>query len=755
MQIDDIKVMNYMLNPTDSPTYVLLVTDHDIVLYNLKSASKIIIEGHKAIFVGNLSEIAELIVGLKEDKTTVFIYEITSQALKVFNLTIKIKSLFWTPNKYGITYATLHEHSIRLSKGFTSKEITDISLDLCYRLEYDEYLVTAQWNINGKILAVATSKRICILDPSLLPIQNYYLLQIPMSIYWFGSTLIYSNTEGIFYCGDSIKLIMHTFSKSIICALLCDRIYLYTENLIKAFPCNNLEPLLWGCLENNISKVQIEKITRLMITPCVSEDIIKKLLAKGFVQAAWQLAEKSVISTQLKIEILKNMNMFEEIERTLLRGKDISDPIEYYHFLEEFHSDHNWKLEKTLFPEISDFLDSRGQLQRESKFLKISKNYWKLSLLHLSVGNPYPLTDLPFTPEPSLEDSNISPTPSLVPLNLGYGELAYKQLVNSQEILIAYSENLSQCFGWESLKPPEKYVPQYMDQNIKIKEVQIQNLNNPQDEEEVKNESENEADTIALYLRCDEGKGENICDVINSKITKINENQWAGILDEGEPLEYDDKWGKQARPSYKISVDKENLLTIDEIKLQKSWTFEFWILINEENSNICTIGSLIFQIDSKRLRIFNSSNEMQIKECEDLKEIELSTWEHFCIAAKMPEITIYIGGKLSYLCNIKKIESNNTIIVGGFCGYITELRLWKSCRKIEEIKENYKCPLEILSEKRKKIWSNIKINKNENSLGGASLSAFCPISSPTASKTGFRLAMPEGKPRIELKPPRK
>ena len=50
---------------------------------------------------------------------------------------------------------------------------------------------------------------------------------------------------------------------------------------------------------------------------------------------------------------------------------------------------------------------------------------------------------------------------------------------------------------------------------------------------------------------------------------------------------------------------------------------------------------------------------MQIKECEDLKEIELSTWEHFCIAAKMPEITIYIGGKLSYLCNIKKIESNN------------------------------------------------------------------------------------------------
>ena len=66
---------------------------------------------------------------------------------------------------------------------------------------------------------------------------------------------------------------------------------------------------------------------------------------------------------------------------------------------------------------------------------------------------------------------------------------------------------------------------------------------------------------------------------------------------------------------------------------------------------------------------------MQIKECEDLKEIELSTWEHFCIAAKMPEITIYIGGKLSYLCNIKKIESNNTIIVGGFCGYITELRL--------------------------------------------------------------------------------
>ena len=160
-----------------------------------------------------------------------------------------------------------------------------------------------------------------------------------------------------------------------------------------------------------------------------------------------------------------------------------------------------------------------------------------MSLLHLSVGNSYPLTDQLVTPEPSLENKFIPPFSNILPLKLGYGELPYSQTVNNKNILEAYSENLSQVFGWDALKPPEKFAPQYMEENIKEKQ------KDEEDKQEniEKDENLSENDAIYVYLRCDEGKGNTISDVINGKIININEDQWAGVLEEGDPLDYDDK----------------------------------------------------------------------------------------------------------------------------------------------------------------------------------------------------------------------
>lgn len=724
----------FMVRPMNNPLLILLSTDQGIILWKLDKNTKIEISGHAGVFTGGDFEIPEVLIVLGEDRNSIILYNIASEHSQSFNVPIKIKNIFWSPNNYGITYQTLHEHSVRLSQGFNSKVLADIELDLSFRLEYDEYLISADWNINGKSLALSTSKRIIILNQTLALIRNFSLLGSPLSVFWFGCTLICSKEDGIYYCGDTFKLIFHTFSPSLICGVLDDRVFLLADHKIKAFPVNMAEPLLWGCIENSIKPEEINKIVRLMGTTCVSEDIVSKLLLNDFPQAAWYLAEKSFISLDLKIEILKQLKMFEQIEKLLLRGKDITDPIESRNFLEELHSDHNWKLERSLFPKVAEFLDSCGQLKKEAEFLKTSKKYWDLSILHLSVGNLYPLSDSLVAPEPLLEDIHIEPLPTLPSLDLAYGEFAYRQLVDSQDILVAYSENLSHWFGWEALKRPEKFMPQYMDQGVSLK----------QEVEEEEELHENESEGLYLYLRCDEGKGDTISDVLSSKLIRINENQWAGVLEEGEPLDYDDKWGKQAQPSHRVLMNKDSYIIIEDIKVPKSWSLEFWVTIADSNCTIFTLGTFIFQINYNKFRFVNSMIELQMKPESSYRDINKDTWEHICIAAKDANLFFYLGSNLIATGKVGNIDGKTSVILGGFLGSITEIRLWKYCRNSQEIKDNYKCPLEILSEKRKKKWVNIKINKNDK------INAENSVLAPAAK--GLKLLLPDTRPKVEFKP---
>lgn len=738
----------FALRPMAKPVQVLYINDSGVKYQNLETGAKAEIDGVSGIFSSQDNELAQYIIVLGDDKNNISIFDTSTLSLQTFTIVLKIKTLISSPVAYGITYETFHEHSIRLSKGFTTQVLQDVSLDLTYRLEYDEHLVSAEWNIMGTFLALATSKRICILTSSLQIHKNYSIQDIPVSIYWFGSTVLLSKKDGIYYCGDSCKILFHTFSESTICAVLNDRIYLYSDGEVRPWPCSMIEPLLWGCLENAVDKKALEQTVRIMATSSVSEQVIEKMLEKGFAEAAWYLAERNFVSLQVKIAILKELNRFEDIEKIVFRGKDSEDG----HLIEEIHSDHNWKLEKTLLGEIAKFFDSKGQLQKEATFLKLSKNYWDLSLLHLSVGNKYILSESPSNNEPELEDSEIEPGHLLPELKLAYGESAYSQKVANQEILEAFTENISQWFGWDALKPPEKIVPQFMEQSMKKPREKDKEENKEkkiEDFEESEEEIEDENQAICCYLRCDEGKGTSITDVVAGKVVRINEEQWVGMLEEGEPLDYDDKWGKQASPSYRILLFKDSFVIIEDIKLPKAWSVEFWVVVNEPNCTIFTLGSLILQTDNFNFRVINSMTELEMEKTDSFRELKQGSWEHICISVKEPNLSIYISGNIVLSCKCGPVKEKTSFIMGGYSGYMTELRIWKTCRNTEQIKENYKCPLEILSEKRKKKWGNIKINKTEKKPEDVSL-ASSTIS--TVPKTEFRLPMPD-KPKVELKPP--
>lgn len=50
-------------------------------------------------------------------------------------------------------------------------------------------------------------------------------------------------------------------------------------------------------------------------------------------------------------------------------------------------------------------------------------------------------------------------------------------------------------------------------------------------------------------------------------------------LGDGQPIEYEDKWGKENTPSYSICAPPGGLLSCDKLVLS-AFTFEFWLKID-------------------------------------------------------------------------------------------------------------------------------------------------------------------------------
>lgn len=110
-----------------------------------------------------------------------------------------------------------------------------------------------------------------------------------------------------------------------------------------------------------------------------------------------------------------------------------------------------------------------------------------------------------------------------------------------------------------------------------------------------------------VYLRCDEGRGLNLENLANQNIGGLiefkggvapSENYWIPIED-GDPVELEDKWGKRCPPQFAISLKQEQT----NIKIiKKNWftgpvinfSIELWIRPKNSSGTIIEIGSKLF-----------------------------------------------------------------------------------------------------------------------------------------------------------------
>ena len=257
---------------------------------------------------------------------------------------------------------------------------------------------------------------------------------------------------------------------------------------------------------------------------------------------------------------------------------------------------------------------------------------------------------------------------------------------------------------------------------------------------------------LSAYYHMDKGNGDTIEDITknqnNAKISCIYNSQnpadkkapkilkkeentqeddlkqiWSEALEENAPLEYEDKWGRRSPPGHTIIFTKK-LKTKISINNSSSlqhifdkFTIELWIKLKDLNDlNIFTKDALSFGINNGKFTMSFHGQEIPAVEDENKKKTYTLPLDQFIHVAflyqKTYQNTIVLLNceevvRFNFL--LSALEINTPIIFGNekFDGEMTEIRIWNQRLPIEYIKENYKMPLPILAENKKKINMNI------------------------------------------------
>ena len=263
---------------------------------------------------------------------------------------------------------------------------------------------------------------------------------------------------------------------------------------------------------------------------------------------------------------------------------------------------------------------------------------------------------------------------------------------------------------------------------------------------------------LSAYYHCDKGSGDIVEDItdnnnegkiyyVNPFINK-NENEdinnnininniqneenifipdlWSDVLEEFEPLEYEDKWGRKSPGAHSIKFSKKlqtKLVIPNSTSLSHfpdKFSIELWIKLTGDNVSLLKKDSFCIDIYNGQFKLFFKGQEIN---SEQVKEYKLALNEYMHIAIlykkKLNLIQILLNCEEIIKFNIKLngLNTNSELIFGNgnLDGELTEIKIWNQKMPIAYIKENYKTPLPILAENKRKL--KMKINKQDMTSG--------------------------------------
>ena len=271
---------------------------------------------------------------------------------------------------------------------------------------------------------------------------------------------------------------------------------------------------------------------------------------------------------------------------------------------------------------------------------------------------------------------------------------------------------------------------------------------------------------LVFYAHFDEDCDFIINRITNSKIPILPTCKFQSLTD-GDPLSFEDAYGRKLKNVYSVTVTKGNLKNIFEtIALEnlKSYGFEFWfwakdttfdLLKNSENSFALSIvkNCLIFSLNQSI--VFNDINNQKCK-------FSIGKWNHILLQMSKNESgEIYFNGEnIAQFKNkfeTRQLKNAQLLFLPVFEGETTEIRIWKC--ELDERRKNRSHQLTLPETFEKKFGKNIMFkqdrlrgksqrshsligdnNKSVESLNKGEVKKLSTIEGPKGSKMFISLA---------------
>lgn len=196
------------------------------------------------------------------------------------------------------------------------------------------------------------------------------------------------------------------------------------------------------------------------------------------------------------------------------------------------------------------------------------------------------------------------------------------------------------------------------------------------------------------------------------------------------PLENEDKWGKSVSDQQYLELEGGTHLKTDKQewhkKELKSFSFEVWFNPTEEKGILLSSsdGNLMLMYRQGKFTIIVNKHKLT----PDVDHgIKLHSWNHVCLSLNAQDkwIRLFHNGKQVLTVSpldfsIKKIGKNHLLIAPEFKGRLTEIRLWKRAKELEDVKSNLSIPLSIVSEQAAVIIISIN-NPGDKSTAGPAI----------------------------------
>ena len=257
---------------------------------------------------------------------------------------------------------------------------------------------------------------------------------------------------------------------------------------------------------------------------------------------------------------------------------------------------------------------------------------------------------------------------------------------------------------------------------------------------------------LSSYYHCDKGSGDVVEDITdnhnegqiyyinpqennNININNIQQEEnnnifipdiWSDVLEEFEPLEYEDKWGRKSPGAHSIKFSKQiqtKLVIKNSASLSHfgdKFTIELWLKLKGDNVSLLKKDSFGIDIYNRQFKLFFKGQEINSELIKEY-DLKINEFTHISILYKKKQGIIQILMNceeiLKFNVKLNGINLNSDIIFGNgnLEGELTEIKIWNQKMPISFLKENYKTPLPILAENKRKL--KMKINKQDMTSG--------------------------------------